>query len=167
MAAAAARRPEGSRRRAEQVYREAADAFAGTVTATGVWVLLGERLTETGELDRAEQVWQRARKSDRETGHRHKYNLATMRWAELLQTEGYIEEARELLEGLVAGSAPALSRTAKAILDAGDQQAVWSASPLALTAGTPASRCNGTEDVAMVADLSTGEGDERPPDQTE
>jgi tetratricopeptide (TPR) repeat protein len=97
---------EGSRRQAEELYRESAAAFAGTVTATDVWVLLGERLTETGELDRAGQVWQRARESGRETGHWHKYNLATLRSAELLRREGRTEEARELLKELVDRLAP-------------------------------------------------------------
>jgi hypothetical protein len=78
---------EASRREAEEVHREAAETFAGTVTPTDVWVLLEERLTEVGEMDRAEQVWQRAHESNPETGHWHNYDLATRRWAELLKRE--------------------------------------------------------------------------------
>jgi len=88
---------EGSRQQAEQAYREAAEAFAGTVTATDVWVLLAERLTEAGELGRAEQIWQRARESGRKTGHQYKHKLATLRQAELLWRKGHNEQARQLL----------------------------------------------------------------------
>lgn len=80
-----------SRQQAEQAYREPAGVFAGTVTATDVWVLLGERLTAAGELHRAKQVWQRARESGRKTGHRHKYNLPTFRRADLLDKAGHKE----------------------------------------------------------------------------
>jgi ATP/maltotriose-dependent transcriptional regulator MalT len=114
---------EDSRRQAEMLYVEAAEEFAETVTATDVWVLLGERLTEAGELARAKQVWQRARKSGRKTGHQHKYNLATLRCAELLREQGRTEDARELLEDVVDGLAPMdagpskLAEEAKATLE--------------------------------------------------
>ena len=109
----------GRHQAAEQAYRKAAEQLAGQVEATGIWHLLGTRLDEIGQTDRAMAVWQRARESGRRTGNQYKYLQATLSYAERLLDEGQESQARRLLAEVVEqGSkvAPHLAAAATELL---------------------------------------------------
>lgn len=98
----------------------AAERLAGELVATDIWNLLGKRLDEIGQTDRAAEAWQRARESGRRTGNHYKYLHATLSYAKSLLDEGQDDQAHHLLEEVVEQGisvAPQLAAGAIKLLD--------------------------------------------------
>jgi len=89
---------EGRWDEAEREYMAAAEGYAGSFNEPEVWDILGERLKQRGDGERAVEMWEKARESALRVGNRHRYVVATFHLGEWLWGGERYAEARPLLE---------------------------------------------------------------------